>query len=210
MKALMVAVLAVSLSSIWQSLTRPTNSQAAAQRGVEQFNHKKFEAAASSFKEAAAIKPTAENSFNLGTAQIAAGQRAQGANTLGKAIADPALKADALYNRGHSALGAQAWEHAVRDFTETLKLRPRDAQAKRNLEIALNRLRSMQQSGGAQPQQQGASPQQQRQKAPSARQGEQERQEADGEALLRSVQQQEQEELARMKRARGESARVGW
>jgi hypothetical protein len=28
--------------------------------------------------------------------------------------------------------------------------------------------------------------------------------------LLRSVQQQEQEELQRMKRARGESVRVGW
>ena len=32
----------------------------------------------------------------------------------------------------------------------------------------------------------------------------------DAEALLRSVQPQEQEELSRMKRARGDSRRVGW
>jgi tetratricopeptide (TPR) repeat protein len=209
--AIVLALLAASLSSLWQAMTRPTNSHASARRGVEQYGHRQYEAAAESFKDAAAIKLTPESSFNLGTAQIAVGRRAEGANALARAISDPPLKADALYNRGNSALAAQAFEHAVRDYAEALRLRPGDGQAKRNLEIALNRLRAMQQAGGQQPQPQGASPQQQqRQPSPSPREGDQEQQEADSEALLRSVQQQEQEELQRMKRARGESVRVGW
>lgn len=205
-------MLAASASSVLQKATRETNSHAAAKRGVEQYQRGQYEPAVKSFGEAAAIKPTARNSFNLGTAQIAAGKRAEGANTLANAMDDPSLRAETLYNRGNGSLESKAYELAIRDYTEALKVNPRDAQAKRNLEIAIRQKDSMQQARGSQSQQQ-QSPQQQQQQQPQpspSDQRDQKKQDADTEALLRSVQQQEQEELARMKRVRGEAARIGW
>ena len=138
----------------------------------------------------------------------AAGQRTEGSATLTKAMETPSLRPQALFNRGNSALAANALDHAIRDYTEALRLVPGDREVKRNLEIALRRRESMerQQKGGGQKEQQQPAGRQPRQQPDR---GEKEEGQADAEALLRSVQQQEQEELARMKRARGESRRVG-
>jgi hypothetical protein len=69
----------------------------------------------------------------------------------------------------------------------------------------------MQRQSGSRSPRQGSSPQQQpnpqSQPAPDERQ---QKRDADAEALLRSVQQQEQEELSRMHRGRGEKLHVGW
>jgi tetratricopeptide (TPR) repeat protein len=188
-----------------------TNSHAASKRGSEQFARGQYDAAVKSFADAAALKSTPETAFNLGTAQIAAGKRAEGANTLDKAMENAPLRAETLYNRGNSALASKAYELAIRDYVAALKLNPKDAAAKRNLEIALQQNQS-QQSRGSQPQQQQQPQQQKPQPQPSQanQQREQKQQESDAESLLRSVQQQEQEELARMKKARGEAARIGW
>lgn len=202
----MVVVAVVSLSSMWQQMTRPTNSKAAAGRGVLAYERQKYGDAASQFASAASSDPSPQNLFNLGTAQIAAGQRAEGSATLAKAMEDRALRPQALFNRGNSALAANALDHAIRDYTEALKLAPKDAEAKRNLEIALRRKQAMQQQ-----QQPSPSPQPQEQQPQPRPEGKQEeRGQTDAEALLRSVQQQEQEELARMKRSRSDSRRVGW
>jgi tetratricopeptide (TPR) repeat protein len=210
--AIVLSLLALSPAAVWQRVWRESNSHAAAHRGTTQYSAKKYDESARSFAGADRLAPGAKNAFNLGTSQIAAGRTTEGSATLARAMTDPALRADSLYNRGNSALAAKAFEYAIRDYVETLKLRPNDAQAKRNLEIALDRLQeSKQQSGGRQGQQQPSPSQQQNQKAPSAGQKqEQQQQQGDAEALLRSVQQQEQEELQRMKRARGETSRVGW
>jgi tetratricopeptide (TPR) repeat protein len=122
---------------------------------------------------------------------------------------EPAFRAAALYNRGNSALAAKAYEHAIRDYTGALRLQPNDVQAKRNLEIALAKRDAARQQAGKQPEPQTGAPQHPPQPSPSAK-PEGPRQEADSEALLRSVQQQEQEELARMKKVRASRARVGW
>jgi tetratricopeptide (TPR) repeat protein len=211
MKVALVVIAAVSMSSLWQAITRPTNSQAASARGVSAFERQQYSRAVAEFKSAASSGATAQNIFNLGTAQIAAGERAEGSATLAAAMKEPALRARSLYNRGNSALAANAYDHAIRDYTESLKLAPEDREAKRNLEIALQRRESQQQrqqAGGQNQQQQSPGAHDTPQPAPD--QGRQEEGQADAEALLRSVQQQEQEELARMKRARGSSARVGW
>ena len=212
MKAAVFIVAAVSLSSLWQQMSRPTNSRAATERGIIAYERQKYGDAAAQFAAAASAQPSPRSLFNQGTAQIAAGQRAEGSTTLTKAMEDPSLRPRALFNRGNSALAANALDHAIRDYTESLKLAPRAAEVKRNLEIALRRKQAMQQqqqSGGQNQQQQAASPQQQQQQ-PQPDRGQKQEGQADAEALLRSVQQQEQEELARMKRARGESRRVGW
>jgi tetratricopeptide (TPR) repeat protein len=210
--AILVSLLVLSPAALWQRVWRETNSHAAAQRGTTQYSRQKYDESARSFARADKLAPSAKSAFNLGTSQIAAGRTTDGSATLARAMTDPSLRADSLYNRGNSALASKAFEYAIRDYVEVLKLRPHDAQAKRNLEIALDRLQeTKQQSGGKQGQQQPSpSQQQQSQKAPSAGQKQQQQQQGDAEALLRSVQQQEQEELQRMKRARGETTRVGW
>lgn len=209
MKGAIFVVAAVSLSSLWQQMMQPTNSKAAADRGVIAYERQKYGDATSEFASAAATNPSPRALFNLGTAQIAAGQRTEGSATLTKAMETPSLRPQALFNRGNSALAANALDHAIRDYTDALRLVPGDRDAKRNLEIALRRKQSMeqQQKGGGQKEQQQPAGQQPRQQPDR---DQKEEGQADAEALLRSVQQQEQEELARMKRARGESRRVGW
>jgi tetratricopeptide (TPR) repeat protein len=193
-------LLAINLAQLW----RDTNSHAANVRGVKAYAAKKYPDAVKAFTKE---KPSPSASFNMGTAQIAGGEREAGSQTITKATNDPALRGDALYNRGYSALSAKSYDYAIHDFTEALKANPSDASAKRNLEIALAK-KAQQQSSGGKKNQQGPGPQPQ----PQPQQNPQQREKTDpnSEALLRSVQEQEQEELARMHRAKPDRARVGW
>ena len=201
-----------ALLLVWNfaQLWRETNSHAANARGVKAFAQKKYEDSVRAFGDAQSIAPSPQRAFNLGTAQVAAGQREAGSATLSKAMADARLREATLFNRGNSALASNAYDPAIRDFTEALKLQPSDGGAKRNLEIALVRKTQQQrQQGGSHQQQKGNSPQpqpQQPQQAPD----QQQQGDANIEALLRSVQQQEQEELQRMHRPKGERLHVGW
>ena len=213
MRAAVVLMLALSPAAIWQKVWRDTNSHAAAAHGAQQYSAKNYDGATKSFASADRLAPSPKNAFNLGTSQVAAGRTTEGSAALTRAMKDPALREESLFNRGNSALTSKAYEYAIRDYTEALKLRPDEAGAKRNLEIAIEKLNQMRRSaGGRQQQQQSPSPQQQQQqqKAPSEGGKEEEQQQGDTESLLRSVQQQEQEELQRMKRARADSTRVGW
>ena len=200
----LVLLAAMALPAWW----RETNSHASSARGARAYEKKQYDAATKAFARAQQLRPSARNAFNLGTAEIAAGHREQGSAQLADAIKDPSLRADALFNRGNSALDAKALEHAIRDYSDALRANPNHAAAKRNLEIALSQQRSQQKRPGPDgkqgqngPNQQKPQPQPHGQK-PAAGQ-------PDLEALLRSVQQQEQEELRRMK-GRPAEGRVGW
>lgn len=201
---IVLLALAIDVARVWHDL----NAYLANASGVKQYAAKQYAKSAASFDKANAIRPTPARAFNAGTAAIAAGDRERGAAALDKAMSDPRLRADALYNRGTSALGAKAYDSAIRDYVDVLKLRPNDAATKRNLEIAHALKRAMQQ----QQQSQRGAPQQQPQKPQAKTSGEQpkEKGEADLDALLRAVQQQEKEELSRMHKSRGEKLRVGW
>ncbi len=204
----MIAALLVAwnIAQLW----RDTNSHASTSHGVKAFAQRKYADAVKDFASANSISPSPRRAFNLGTAQIAAGNREQGSSTLGKAMRTPELRADALFNRGNSALASSAYDYAIRDYADVLRLRPNDPSAKRNLEIALARRSQQQQrSGGSRYPQQGSTPHPQKQNTDAAP-NDQQKKDADVEALLRSVQQQEQEELTRMHRAKGEKLHVGW
>jgi Ca-activated chloride channel family protein len=189
--------------------TRETNSHAATARGVEQFKQKKYAEAQKSFATATSIASTPARAFNLGTSQIAAGNREAGSSTIAKALADPSLRADALFNRGNSALSASAFDYAIRDYTDALRIRPNDADTKRNLEIALRRKQAMQkQQGGGSGSQQDRGPKPQ--PSPQAGGQQQPKNDPNVDGLLRSVQQQEQEELSRMHKPSRERLHVGW
>jgi Ca-activated chloride channel homolog len=197
----------LDLSRFW----RETNSHAATARGVKQFAAKKYDDAQKSFATSSAIASSPTRSFNLGTSQIAAGNREVGSTTIAKALADPSLRADALFNRGNSALSSNAFDYAIRDYTQTLRLRPSDAAAKRNLEIALRRKQAIQkQQGGGNGSQQNRGPQPQPKPQPSPRGDQKMKSDPNVEGLLRSVQQQEQEELQRMHKPTRERLHVGW
>ena len=198
-----VMLVALAVPSWW----RETNSHASSARGARAYEKKKYPDAAKAFGRAQQFAPSPRNAFNLGTAEIAAGDREQGSTHMADAIADPALRANALFNRGTSALEAKAYDHAVRDYADALRANPNHAAAKRNLEIALTHMQNQRPVPGGKQGQQGENqqkpqPQQQGQKAGQASQ-------PDLETLLRSVQQQEQEELRRMK-GRPAEGRVGW
>jgi len=215
-----VTVLLVGTMSIggvrelWKSIQWRTNSLSANRRGVKAYGAKKYGEAAAAFNESDGLKPSAASAFDLGTSQIAAGRREDGSASLTRALADPKLRPDALYNRGTSALLAKAYDNAIRDYSDALRQRPGDAAAKRNLEIALAqreaaRRAQQQQQQGNQPSS-GPRPDQQ-QPAPGDNDQQRRDSEADVDRLLRSVQQQEQEELSRMRRsAKGEPRKVGW
>jgi tetratricopeptide (TPR) repeat protein len=196
-------LLALSLGALW----RGTNSHATSRRGAKAYEGKQYAQAVDAYRKAHELAPSPESAFNLGTAEIAAGRREQGSATLAEAIEDPTLRADALFNRANSALAAKAFDHAVRDYVAALKTNPAHRAAKRNLEIALARRESERRTSEGKRDQRGQSQQQQRPE-PSEGQKPQAGQ-LDLETLLRSVQQQEQDELRRMKGKAGE-ARVGW
>jgi tetratricopeptide (TPR) repeat protein len=201
---IVLLVLALDFGRVWHDLT----GHLANARGVKAFQSKEYAKATESFGKATATRSTPARQFNLGTAEVAAGDRERGAAALDKAMADPRLRADALYNRGTSALAAKAYDSAIRDYVEALKVRPNDPATKRNLEIAHAQKRAAEQRN-----QKGArGPQPQSQKPQPGTSGEQpqEKGETDLDALLRSVQQQEKEELSRMHKAKGEKLRVGW
>jgi len=208
-----IAILLITVFPFVQRITRETNSHAATARGVKQFADKKYAEAQKSFATSSAIASSPTRSFNLGTSQIAAGNREAGSSTIAKALADPSLRADALFNRGNSALASNAFDYAIRDYSETLRLRPSDAAAKRNLEIALRRKQAMQKqqdAGNGSQQNRGPQPQPKPQPSPQPGDDQKVKNDPSVEGLLRSVQQQEQEELLRMHKPSRERLHVGW
>ena len=204
---IVILALAIDVARVWHDL----NAYIAGARGAKQFQAKQYATSAASFDKANAIKSTPARQFNLGTAEVASGDRERGAAALDKAMSDPRLRADALYNRGTSALGAKAYDSAIRDFASVLRLRPHDVATKRNLEIALARKQAADDAkskqggggGGATPQPSPKPPQQGGAKP-------QPKSDANRDAVLRSVQEQEKEELSRMHRGKGERTHVGW
>jgi tetratricopeptide (TPR) repeat protein len=98
--------------------------------------------------------------FNTGVVQARKGDAEAAKNALLAASAsdDVPIAADALYNLGNVMLEAKQPDQAVEAYLKSLDLDPHDADARRNLEIALRRLEQQQQQ-----QQQGPQDQEQQQ-----------------------------------------------
>src|SRR5512143_3564220 len=124
MRYLAILLLPFSLANLWHRAVEATNSHAANVRGVKAYQSNKYGEAAKAFAVANSARPSPANAFNLGTAQIAAGQHEQGSATLSAAMNDQALREAAIYNRGNSALAANAYDNAIRDYVEALRLSP--------------------------------------------------------------------------------------
>ena len=188
-----IAILLLVTLPFLDRFTRETNSHAATARGVKQFAREKVR------RGAEVVRHRRPRSRPLPRAPSTSARRRsppeiarQGSSTIAKALADPSLRADALFNRGNSALSANAFDYAIRDYTDALRIRPNDAGAKRNLEIALRRKQAMQkQQGGGSGSQQDRGPQPQQKPQPSPQRGRtaaaEERSECRGVAAVRAA-----------------------
>jgi Ca-activated chloride channel family protein len=113
------------------------------------------------YGEAARVRPGSPvPDFNRGIVLSKKGESeaARDAFLGASAAADPAVAADALYNLGNVLMDSQQLEPAVDAYLKSLDLDPDDADARRNLEIALQRLQQQQQQQQQQDQQQQDQP----------------------------------------------------
>ncbi|MHB0969015.1 MAG: tetratricopeptide repeat protein [Thermoanaerobaculia bacterium] len=215
MKTILAGVALFALTaSPWLATT---NSRAATKRGMEAWEKNDAAAAVRAFGEAERLDKTKESAANLATAEIAAGEYATGLERLAPLVDDPDVGRRALYNRGTGALLSGDLSRAIDDLSEYLRREPADVSAKRNLELALRRNDERQRQRQQQRRQQE---QQQRERGEDKGEGEGKGREEgeqsqrpgdiDAESLLRSVAQQEKEELSRMRRAGRERSGIGW
>jgi Ca-activated chloride channel family protein len=217
-KPLLATVTLVALAaSPWFATT---NSRAATKRGMAAWEKNDAAAAARAFAEAEKLAHSKESAANLATAEIAAGSYAAGLERLAPLVDDASVGRRALYNRGTGALMAGDLARAIGDLTEYLRRNPADANAKRNLELALRKNDERERQRQQQQRQKEQQQKQQQQRSEGkdeggkkGREGEEPQQrdgDIDAESLLRSVAQQEKEELSRMRRAGRERSGVGW
>jgi tetratricopeptide (TPR) repeat protein len=209
-RSLLGVVAAVATISSWP-MFHPSNSERLTGQGRAAFAQGRMGDAAASFGAAAAMRPDEIARFNLGTAKLAAGDAA-GAQILAELTANEgAVGEGALFNLGNGSLAAREWDEAIARYSEVLRRSPRDADAKRNLEIALLRRQAEQEQerGAPRPEPSPAPGEEPQQPAP-ADPGEG-KEEMSPEEILRSIAQQEKEELRRMRREKAGTERpVGW
>lgn len=207
-------VLAAAVAGSSLPVLRPSNSKQLTESGRTAFVEGRFDEAFARLSAAAELSDAPAASFNAASAAIAVGRTEDGALALETIASQPGpLGVDARFNQGNAFLMRQQWDEAIERYTDALRRDPRAADAKRNLEIALQRRAAEQQeSDRGEPRPQptpsaGEQPQESR-PLPGDREG---KQEMSPEEILRSIAEQEREELQRMRRERaGERRAVGW
>lgn len=113
-------------------------------RGEELYDDQKYAASQQAYEEAATDPAAA---FNAGNAAYQQGKYADAASLYKKAAAiapNGGVKSDALYNLGNAMLQSGKLEEAVTAYETSLRLNANRADAKKNLQIAKNKLREQQ------------------------------------------------------------------
>ena len=121
------------------------------------YDQREYRVAEESYRKAYEAEPSAETSFNLGSAIYSQERYDEAVRQYESAIqkaADPGLKADAWYNLGNTYMNAGQLDKSIESYIESLKIRPEDIDTKKNLTLALQQL-SQQQQQQQQQQQEG-------------------------------------------------------
>ncbi len=159
-RALLVVLL--SIATGWGYAADPTQKLYRTNRqGNEAYRQKDFEKAQEKYDQAQQLAPRDPRiAYNQGTVATARGNAEDANSAYDRALqsAEGALRRDTWYNRGVTALQQKEWPQAVKSFGEALKLDASDAEARRNLELAVRQLQRQQQQ---QQQQQQSKPKQQ-------------------------------------------------
>lgn len=213
---LLIALLAAAAAPL--PILRPSNSKQLTRSGIEAYKAGNFEEAAHHFSEADSLSESERATFNAGTAAVAAGALAEGKRLLDLVLeGETPVAGDARFNDGNAELTAEQWDAAIEQYSEVLRRQPSAMDAKRNLEIALQRKTEAEER---------QDPQSEPQPQPTPSAGEEEqpappttpppgneegREQMTPEEILRSIAQQEREELQRMRRVKGSERRaLGW
>ncbi|MBX6365172.1 MAG: tetratricopeptide repeat protein, partial [Gemmatimonadetes bacterium] len=133
------------------------------ERGNRLYREGKYAEAVAAYEAAlAGGKSTPQLEYNLGTALLRLGRLEEAEQHLRAALRDvePSLRQRALYNLGNRYLYAarapnaapdqqqKLLDAAVQQYQQALRLRPDDANAKWNLELALREQQKPQEQGG--------------------------------------------------------------
>ena len=113
------------------------------QQGNAAFANQDFAAATTAYEQALAEDPAqAEVAYNLANTHYRQEEyeQAQAAMQAALPAADAELTAQGQYNIGNALYSSEQYEGAVEAYKEALRLNPADADAKHNLELALNKL----------------------------------------------------------------------
>jgi len=134
------------------------------------YDQGEFLAAEEAYRKAGAKDEEAKADYNLGNAiyqQERYDEAVKYYEAAAEAAKDPAEKANAYYNLGNTHFKAQALDKSIDAYKNALKLEPDDLDTKKNLTMALQKLRQQQQQQQQQqPQQQQNKDQQQQQPQP--------------------------------------------
>ena len=146
-----------------------------AEKGNELFRQGKNDAALEEYGKAQAAAPTAAQiPYDIGNVLYREKNYAGSAEALEKALAQapPSLVPHVAYNLGNALFQDKRYDDAVKAYVRALKSDPKDADARRNLELTLRALERQQREKKNKPQQQ----QQQQQKQQPQQQQQQQQQ----------------------------------
>ncbi len=124
------------------------SARSANEEGNRLYRQKKYAAALKRYTAAQLEAPDEPRlHYNLGNVFFRQGEPEKARDEYARALAsaDPRLDPSAVYNLGNTFLAQQKFQEAVSAYQRTLKLNPKDVDAKRNLELALLRLRQQKQ-----------------------------------------------------------------
>jgi Ca-activated chloride channel family protein len=116
--------------------------------GNRLFAEGKYEEAEKAYLEAQVDSPgKPEILYNLGNSFIKQGKYPQGIQSLQQSAdkGNKQIKTDSLYNTGNALYSMGDYKGSAEAFIEALKLNPGDRDAKHNLELALRKLKELQQ-----------------------------------------------------------------
>ncbi|HXU12357.1 MAG TPA: tetratricopeptide repeat protein, partial [Candidatus Binatia bacterium] len=198
------------------SLFRPAVADPTASRnneGNKLYNQKQYDEALRMYTDAQASRPEApELHYNIGNVLFRKKEYDKAIEEYMRAQAAPdrGLSQAATFNRGNALLMQGKPEEAIQAYVQSLRARPDDADAKRNLELALRLLQEKKKKQQQQPQQnkdqKNQPPQQSPQQEgagdktpPQKRPGEMTEQEA--RQVLQALQQEEKEGIKKHARA---------
>ncbi len=140
------------------ALFRPAVADPAASRnneGNRLYNQKLYDEALRMYTEAQVSRPEApELHYNIGNVLFRKKEfdKAVEEYLRAQAASDPVLSQAATFNRGNALLMQGRPEEAIQAYVQSLRARPDDADAKRNLELALRLLQEKKKQEQQQPQ----------------------------------------------------------
>lgn len=183
--------------------------------GNEHFDDAAYDDAISAYRQAQVAEPdmpepyyNAANTYNRqGQVDGAQAQMEQALKT-----ADDRLAAQAWYNLGNAYFDAQQWSQSAEAYKEALRLKPDDADAKHNLELALRNLQEEQQQAQQQQQNQDSESQESENQESEGQESEnQEQQDGEGaqetpapQSESANAEEQEQQEQAKAQSQEGQ------